>query len=746
MEHIATQGFSRRSFLMGAAAGTVGVAALAGLGTQSLSIAFADEAATYVAGTYSATATGIGVVTVTITFDETSITAVEIDASNETASIGGAAASTLEEQVLEAQSADIDGVSGATLTSTAVRTAAADCIAQASAGSSDEEEATEEEAEETSEESAGYDVMLELSSDNRTGSADIVAPTSAEEFIANGGSAGMGGGCSSLGITAADFMLNVPSWLGTAPVIEDIADEADYDVLVIGAGNSGTTAALRCQELGATVALAEMQTYDEYDEYACDMATYNSDFFLEKGTPEVDTMEVFNEYMRMARGHAHQKIVRDYCTRSGEMMNWMMGYIPDDLIENYAWATNYLGNENYSGECNGMKSFRGMTQWRDLENNYNMWPYVIRSLHSAFEELGGTMLWGYQGIVLVQGEDGTVTGAVFQDIDGTYHQVNAQAVIMAAGDFGGNPDMRLDICDQLRNLAWSYGSDRTDVNSIGGMGRDGSGIRMCLWAGGTMEGGPHAGQSAGINGTPGFAFGGTWPCFGPDGKRFMNEALVKHGSNGYLDMMPADQLLVNVTDANWETYLTYQGYGHETMNRSNDYMVEKVRSDMDAYVTGPDGFSVSAFAFYGSATSTVYAADTLEELAEIVGYDEEATANFVAEVEHYNEMCEAGYDSDWGCDAQNLFPIKDAPFFASFTTTGGSPSGGLCQHAAVCTDGNYQVLTGAKEPISGLYAVGNNCGQRYGIQYHTPTAGNSCGSALTSGYVAAECVAEALGL
>ena len=91
-------------------------------------------------------------------------------------------------------------------------------------------------------------------------------------------------------------------------------------------------------------------------------------------------------------------------------------------------------------------------------------------------------------LVLVQDGD-AVTGAVFQDVDGAYHQINAKAVVVAAGDFGGNPDMRLDLSDQMRNLAWSYGNDRTDATSIGGMGRDGSGIRMCMWAGGTMEGG-----------------------------------------------------------------------------------------------------------------------------------------------------------------------------------------------------------------------------------------------------------------
>lgn len=590
-------------------------------------------------------------------------------------------------------------------------------------------------------EAGSYDVMKELSTFNRGEKPDAKAPATPEEYITMKGDGVLsaGGGCDPLGIKPADFMLNKPAWLGDAPEVTDIADTEECDVLVIGAGNAGTTSALRCQEEGASVILAEMQTYDEYDEYACDMACYNSKLFLDKGTPEIDATEVFNEYMRLSRGHAHQKIVRDYATRSGEMLDWLTGHIPTEYVEKYAKTSNYKGNENFNGECCGQKSWPAMTQWRDEETNINMWPFVIRSVHTAFEEAGGAIKWGYQGVVLVQDGD-AVTGAVFQDVDGAYHRINAKAVVMAAGDFGGNPDMRLDLADTMRNLAWSYGNDRTDASSIGGMGRDGSGIRMCLWAGGTMEGGPRAGQSCGINGVPGFAFGGAWPCFGNDGKRFMNETMVKHGSNGYLDMLPEGQLLVNVTDANWEEYLSHQGFGHETMDRSSDYMVAEVRENMANYKTGKDGFDVRAFSRFGKEYSTVYAADTLEELADIVGYSGEAKESFLAEVERYNELCAKGHDDDWGCDPQNLLPIKDAPFFASFGTTGGNPSGGLCQHAAVCTDGGYRVLTGDKQPIPGLYAAGNACGQRYGIQYATPTAGNSCGSALTSGYCAAESV------
>ena len=338
-----------------------------------------------------------------------------------------------------------------------------------------------------------------------------------------------------------------------------------------------------------------------------------------------------------------------------------------------------------------------------------------------------------------------LSGPIFTDVAVKYCQVTANAVVVAAVVFGGNPDMRLDLCDQLRNLAWSYGLDRTDVNNVGSMGRDGSGIRMMLWAGATMEAGPRAGQAAGINSRPSFPFGGVWPIFGNDGKRFFNETITRHGSVGYLDMLPEGLKMACVTDSNWDEYCEWQAYDHQAMDRSNDYMLEKVRKDMANYVAGPDGFSVQAFARYGNDPTTLYAAETLEELADIIGYEGDAKQGFLDEIKHWNEMCDAGYDSDWGADKSLMhFKIEKAPFFAATSVTGGKPSGGLCQHAAVCTDGEYRVLKGDKSPIPGLYAVGNSCGQRYGVQYHTPTAGNSCGSAFTTGYLAAEYLAADL--
>ena len=86
------------------------------------SSAASTSGAVYTPGTYTASAEGYGSdVTVTVTFDETSITNVVVDSSGETENVGAAAAEKLADQVLSAQSSAIDGVTGATKTSKAVK-------------------------------------------------------------------------------------------------------------------------------------------------------------------------------------------------------------------------------------------------------------------------------------------------------------------------------------------------------------------------------------------------------------------------------------------------------------------------------------------------------------------------------------------------------------------------------------------------------------------------------------------------
>ena len=116
-----------------AAVVAVGGFALTGRGGASSTAAASTADAIYTAGTYTATAEGcLSDVTVTVTVSDKAITDVRVDASGETAELGGKAAEELPSEIIRSQSTDVDGYTGATLTSDAIKKAAADCIAQAS--------------------------------------------------------------------------------------------------------------------------------------------------------------------------------------------------------------------------------------------------------------------------------------------------------------------------------------------------------------------------------------------------------------------------------------------------------------------------------------------------------------------------------------------------------------------------------------------------------------------------------------
>lgn len=257
---------SRRSFLKGTAA--MGMATAGTMfGFASPLYAGAEETAEtlYTPGTYTATAYGMASdVTVTITVDETSILSATVNADGETETIGKAAADTLAEQILAVQGDGIDGVSGVTKTSDAVRQACENCIAQAK----------------------GIDVSL-LQSD-----------TSEEEK-------------------------SVEDWLGEEPEIADseITEEVDCDVLVVGAGHAGSFAAASAVENGANTILIERFTHDMASGIRDTLAAVNSSQQIEDGdNPDAD--EVVKYLVDWSQGYCDRKLAKAFVENSGETMDW----------------------------------------------------------------------------------------------------------------------------------------------------------------------------------------------------------------------------------------------------------------------------------------------------------------------------------------------------------------------------------------------------------------------------------------
>ena len=250
---------TRKDFLKGALAS----AAVAAIHTLP---ARAEEAASYTPGTYTATAPGLlSDVTVTMTFVESSITEVIIDASGETVDIGGAAADTLVEQLLSAQGAEIDGVAGATMTSDAVKKAATSCIAQAKG-------------------------------------IDVTPLTEAAP--------------------AADS--DTPSWaVKPAPIEESaIVETVDTDVLVIGGGYSGCATAASASEQGLSVILVEKG--DTLHGNGVGGTGAIASRALDELGITLDKVDAQKRWVKTCGGRCRESLVAKLIENSERCMNWLL--------------------------------------------------------------------------------------------------------------------------------------------------------------------------------------------------------------------------------------------------------------------------------------------------------------------------------------------------------------------------------------------------------------------------------------
>ena len=274
---MANHEISRRTFIKGLAAGAVSLGAIGVLdvvGNKTATgaslpsdIEVAASGLTFTPGTYEATARGLASdVKVTMTFDETMITACDIDVSGETPDIGGKIGGKMADAILKAQSCDVDAISGATVTSDAIKKAAADCMSQAS----------------------GTVVTV----GNQTSDAGVSS-----------------------------------DWLGEAPEIadSDITETLDTEVLVVGCGTGGWIAAMTAAEEGAKVLVVEKRenpTGIREDIGAIDSAIQKKEI-AEHPELAIDKMEALQELVRYGAGYVDSNLIKVWINESAEMVDWL---------------------------------------------------------------------------------------------------------------------------------------------------------------------------------------------------------------------------------------------------------------------------------------------------------------------------------------------------------------------------------------------------------------------------------------
>jgi fumarate reductase flavoprotein subunit len=338
-------------------------------------------------------------------------------------------------------------------------------------------------------------------------------------------------------------------------------------------------------------------------------------------------------------------------------------------------------------------------------------------------------------------QDGKVAGIVAKNADG-YIKINSSAVVLACGSFGGNQAMMNDLMPDMYNAL-------VEGENLGAMmgGRDGSGVKMGYWAGTRLET-----NVAGMN-MKGLAVPGKMNVLpqamwiDENGKRFCNEFWQVAEQRGYQDIFQTRKTKYAIVDDNFDTYRQYTLPQHAGFYASEEN-IQALRDSMDEAYSKFNGTYVedssAADDMGGGAMSanTFIADDTLEGLADQLGLDEEAKANFLAQVEEYNGYCDTGVDLQFGRPAEVLFPVAQAPFYAvEFDPVLGET---MVACGGLITNGDQNCLDKDYEPITGLYASGNDCGRRFGYEYVTPIPGCSLGFAITLGRECGKSVCEFL--
>ena len=662
---------SRKGFLkIAAAAAMSGVTAgalaacNAAKDSAAASSAVSAPAGSYIPGTYEGTAEGISsTVKVTMTFSDSAVTDVVVDTSGETASYGAAAADQLKEQLLSSANGEIDGVSGSTITSDAVMKAAKSCFAQAKG------EAT-------------------ISS--------VQLPTGDET-----------------------------DWLGKEPDIDEaaITETIDTDIVIVGAGNGGMFAAAYAAANGLNFRVIEQNSAVQDTRHwygAIDSAAAK-----EAGVPATDKAKLLSEISRYASGKCDQRVVKTWINESAAMHDFMRGI----LEGKFGWTCEFTSGAEAAWPAENAEhntdylypvqehNYRQSESESGLQRNEALQQYI--------EELGYRIDFKTSLAKLEKDADGRITGIIAQSTeDDHFIRYNAnKGVLLACGGFPGNPYMM----EQLDPL----GTSVTTACSYSPADK-GYGIRAAVWAGanldkeaapmlfdrGVVAPGVDGGYVDSDTAFGGKAFPGKIRQYNPgtqpflkvnrNGERFANES-CPYNDIVYAAAHQPGRVYAQICDANiLEDAKRFHTIGCSAQTRNGG----------EKYIQGKMDEAIEAGA--------LFKCDTLDELADKMGFTGAAKDTFLATVERYNELYDKQNDEDFGKPAYRLSAIRTAPFYgcwlgASLLTT----------EQGIAINEKGQALDNNNQPMEGLYITGDMSGSFFANNYPCLMAGVAMGRTLT---------------
>ena len=589
-------------------------------------------AASALAVTFAATANGIGEVTVSLTVEDGKIIAAEVVGDGETPGFGGLEAckdGTYAAQIVEAQGADIDGVSGATVTSDAVRKATA--LAMEAAGLKQAEDVT-------------------------------VSDTACDIVIIGAGGAGM---------TAA--LQAVDCGVESVILLEKTGSTGGNTSRATGGMNAAKTAFQDENEWKDATTTAVEKTLasakEKYGEQLADLiATVEAQFEAYKANPTgyFDSPELFAlDTMVGGKALNNLDLVMTLTNNSAAAIDWL------------ATKNAHLTNVGAFGGASVMRIHRAMTA---EGKTTPVGAYLIKVLTADVDAESKIDLRLNSAATELVVTDGKVTGVKVSSENGDY-TITAKAVILATGGFGADLKRVAELKPELDGFV-----------TTNAPGATGDGIDMAVAVGAAtvdmeqiqIHPSVYTETSALI--TEGIRGDGAI-LVNQKGERFVNELETRD--------------VVSSAELAQEGGYAYTIVDQKMMDASSTYA----------------GYATKGYALTGN---------TYEELAEAMGAD---AATFAKTMEDWNAAVAAQKDEAFGrtsfanaLDTAPYYAIKVAP--GIHHTMGG-----------VVINTGAQVLTADGAPIEGLYAAGEVTG---GVHGANRLGGNAVADIVVFGRIAAQ--------
>ena len=571
-----------------------------------------------VSGDFTGTAKGFGGdVSVTLTLTDSAITGCTVEGKDETEGVGSQAIAKMPGAIAESGSIAVDGVSGATITSTAIKEAAAAALTAAGLNPDDYKTAVEKDA----------------AAEDSTVDADVV--------VVGAGGAGM-----TAAITAAAEGKSVV-------ILESQSMVGGNSVRATGGMNAGKTVYQDENEFGESAGVEKTlktaaEKYADNETITALAKTVSEQWAAYQANPtgyfdSVELMEL--DTMIGGKGINDPELVETLCANSADAIDWL---------------------DEHGITLHNVSSFGGASVKRihrpvNAEGKtVSVGSYMIPLLQENCEKAGVKMMLDTTATEILTDANGAAVGVKATGASGETVTVNAKAVVLATGGFGANLDMVVKYKPELKgfmttNAPGIQGQGIEMAQAIGAATVDMDQIQIHP----TVEANTAALITEGLRGDGAI-------LINEEGQRFIDEV-------GTRDVVSAAEI-AQTGSYSW-------------------LVVDQAMADASSVIQG-----------YIKKGYTVTGA-TYEELGKAMGVD---AAAFAETMEKWNGYVEAKNDPDFG-RTSFANPLNTAPYYAVKVTAGVHHTmGGLKINA------NTEVLNEKGEVIPGLFAAGEVTGGVHG--------------------------------